>query len=93
MNTTTAKKPISQSFKAEKGFELEIGGIQFELRPDTPFSADVYVDGFQMPEMFTLNYSARVSKLHPNGSPSDAQKEQYLRTVANYLVIHPESLQ
>jgi hypothetical protein len=84
---TTAKKKSSQSYS------VEIGGILLELRSGSPVSAEVFVDGFKLPEMFTLHHQTHRRKLHPDGGPSDAQKDKYLRTVAHYLTQHPEVLQ
>jgi len=75
-----------------KGYELELSGTVFAIRPETPVSAGVYADGIKLPEMFTLQHQTNKRKLHPQGGPSDAQKEQYLRTVAGYLTEHPEVL-
>ena len=75
-----------------KTYSVDIEGKRFELRPDTPFSSDVYVDGVKLPGMFSLNYSGNVTKLHPSGNPSDVQKERYLNVMSNYLTKHPEVL-
>ena len=89
---TETKMKNSQTTEPKKGYELEIGGIIFELRPETPVSVGVYVDGIRLPEMFSLHHQTNKRKLHPQGGPSDAQKEQYLRTVADYLTKNPEVL-
>jgi hypothetical protein len=75
-----------------KSYSVEIEGKLFELRPDTPFSADVYVDDVKLPKVFSLNYSGNVTNLHPSGKPSDEQQERYLNVMANYLTKHPEVL-
>ena len=90
---TETKMKTSQNSKPKKGYELDIDGIIFELRSETPVSAGVYVDGFRLPEMFALHHQMHRRKNHPQGGPSDSQKEQYLRTVAAYLTDHPEVLE
>lgn len=82
----------SQTSNLEKGYELEIGGIMFELRPESPVSVGVYVDEIRLPEMFSLHHQTNKRKLHPQGGLSDAQKDRYLRDVAIYLTNHPEVL-
>ena len=75
-----------------KSYSVDIEGKHFELRPDTPFSADVYVDDVKLPRTFSLNYSGVASHLHPSGEPSDKQKQRYLSVMADYMTKHPEVL-
>ena len=73
-----------------KTYSVEIEGKLFELRPDTPFSANIYVDDVKLPNLFSLNYSGVASYLHPSGEPSDKQKNRFLNVMATYLTKNPE---